>query len=54
MTREEKIKQMKDIKEFSKTAVNPVFCITFLTRNLFKGYDNKTDSEILQEYEELE
>lgn len=47
------IKQMKEIKEFSKTAVNPKFCIIYLTRNLFKDYENKTDVEILKEYKEL-
>ena len=48
-----KLQQMKEIKEFSKTAVNPTFCITFLTRNLFTGYENKLDTEILAEYENI-
>lgn len=53
MTNTEKLLTMKEIKEFSKTAVDPKFCITFLTRNLLTGYENKLDIEIFKEYENI-
>ena len=41
----------EEIKQIAKRAVNKEFCILFLARNLFKKYENKTDKEILKDFE---
>lgn len=43
----------QEIVQFAKKAVNEEFCIIFLARNLLKGFENKTDKQILELFEEV-
>jgi len=43
----------KDIKKFAETTPNKEFTIIYLTRNLLNEFE-KTDRQILKEYEEIE
>lgn len=42
-----------EIKEYAKNSVDEEFCILYLTRNLLKSYENKTNKEILEEFKKL-
>lgn len=44
---------LKEIKEFAKSAINYEFCIIYLSRNLLKGFESKTDKQILELFEEV-
>jgi hypothetical protein len=43
----------KDIKKYALMCPNYEFAVTFLVRNLLKGYEHNLDVEILKEFEEI-